>query len=216
MSDLDTAYRSLAKADPVLARLVEAVGRPDPFTWSESHQLTKGNFQAMALHIVGQQISTAAALTIYGRVVAAVGGELTAASAQSVSVDVLRAAGLSRAKASYLHALAARELDGLLDLDGLSTVDDAEALAALTAVKGVGLWSAQMFLVHQLKRTDVLPAGDVGIRRAVERAWGLASLPTVEEARTRALPWSPYRTYAAALLWRSLAGPGQGPARRTG
>lgn len=166
----------------------------------------------MALHIVGQQISTAAALTIYGRVVAAVGGELTAASAKSVSVDVLRAAGLSRAKAGYLHALATRELDGLLDLDGLSSVDDAEALDALTAVKGVGLWSAQMFLVHQLKRTEVLPAGDVGIRRAVERAWGLASVPTVEETRTRALPWSPYRTYAAALLWRSLANPAGFPA----
>lgn len=218
---LATAYGHLAAADPVLRRLVGSVGRPDPFTWQERGYPASSNFAAMALHIVGQQISTAAALTIFGRVAASMGGEVTPAGLLALPEDRLRACGLSRAKASYLHDLARRQAQGAIDLENMADVDDATALADLTAVRGVGLWSAQMFLVHQLKRPDVLPAGDIGIRRAIERAWQLDGVPGVEETRRRALPWAPFRTYAAALLWASLSTPlafaerPRGRARRT-
>ncbi|MER5916995.1 hypothetical protein ABT124_43270 [Streptomyces sp. NPDC001982] len=198
------AYSHLSAADPVLAQLIEWVGRPDPFTWAEREYPSSTNFEVMALHIVGQQISTAAAMTIYRRLSDAAGG--------AVSPEGLLA--LPWAKAGYVHDLARRQAEGVIDLEGMVGVDDAAALAALTAVRGVGLWSAQMFLVHQLKRADVLPAGDIGIRRAVQRAWQLDAVPGVEETRRRALPWSPYRTYAAALLWASLAAPPP-PAQRT-
>lgn len=208
------AYSHLAAADPVLEQLIERVGRPDPFTWAERNYPSSTNFEAMALHIVGQQISTSAALTIYGRVSDAAGGAVTPAGLLALSGDQLRSCGLSRAKAAYLHDLARRQAEGAIDLEDMAGEDDAAALAALTAVRGVGLWSAQMFLVHQLKRADILPAGDIGIRRAVQRAWQLDAVPGVEETRRRALPWSPYRTYAAALLWTSLAAPppARGPA----
>lgn len=158
----------------------------------------------MALHIVGQQISIAAALTIFARVTAAAGGAVTPDSLLALADDDLRACGLSRAKAAYLHDLARRQADGHIDLEHMDDVDDATALVDLTAVHGVGLWSAQMFLIHQLERPDILPAGDVGIRRAIQNAWQLTDVPSIEETRRRATSWAPYRTYAAALLWASL------------
>ncbi|MGY6026602.1 DNA-3-methyladenine glycosylase family protein [Streptomyces spinosirectus] len=203
---LATAYGHLAAADPVLRRLVGSVGRPDPFTWQERGHPASSKFAPMALHIIGQQISTTAALAIFGRISASMGGEATPAGLLDLPEDRLRACGLSRAKASYLHDLARRQAQGAINLENMAYVDDATAPADL-AVRGVGLWSAQMFLVHQLKRPDLLPAGDIGIRRAIERAWRLDAVPGVEETRRRALPWAPYRTYAAALLWASLATP---------
>src|SRR3954451_11308555 len=118
--------------------------------------------------------------------------------------DRLRSLGLSRAKAAAIVGLARMHLDGTLDLDGLDDLDDAQVVHALTAARGVGLWTAQMFLIHQLRRSDVLPAGDLGIRQAVRAAWALPALPRIEEVRQRGERWSPYRTYAAALLWASL------------
>ena len=158
----------------------------------------------MALHIVGQQISITAALTIFARVTAAAGGTLTPQSLLCLSADALRACGLSRAKASYLHDLARRQADGAIDLEHMDDVDDETALDDLTAIHGVGLWSAQMFLMHQLERPDILPAGDIGIRRAIQHAWKLVDLPSIEESRRRATMWTPFRTYAAVLLWASL------------
>ncbi|MFJ9539767.1 DNA-3-methyladenine glycosylase family protein [Streptomyces sp. NPDC101225] len=213
---LVTAYRHLAAADPVLKQLVGSVGRPDPFTWREHGYPTSSNFAAMALHIVGQQISTAAALTIFGRISAAMGGDLTPAGLLALPEDRLRACGLSRAKASSLQDLARRQAEGVIDLEHMDGTDDATALAALTAVRGIGLWSAQMFLVHQLKRPDILPAGDIGIRRAIQHAWQLDSVPGIEETRLRALPWAPYRTYAAALLWTALSSPARSGERPGG
>jgi endonuclease III len=145
------------------------------------------------------------ALTVFGRVTAAAGGALTPYGLLALSEDALRTYGLSRAKAHYLHDLARRQAEGIIDLEHTDDVGDTTALADLTAVRGVGEWSAQMFLVHQLRRPDILPAGDVGIRRAVQRAWQLTDVPGIEGTRRRALPWSPNRTYAAALLWASLA-----------
>ncbi|MEV0186683.1 hypothetical protein AB0I54_47015 [Streptomyces sp. NPDC050625] len=216
----ETAYGHLAAADPVLRQLVRTVGRPDPFTWEKRGYPTSSHFAALVLHIVGQQISTAAALAIFGRISASMGGDITPAGLLGLPEGGLRACGLSRIKASYLHDLARRQADGAIDLENMGDVDDATALADLTAVRGVGLWSAEMFLLHQLKRPDIMPAGDHGIRRAIQRAWRLDAVPGIEETRHRALPWAPYRTYAAALLWTSLSalapfgdGPGGGACR---
>ncbi len=118
--------------------------------------------------------------------------------------DRLRELGLSHAKATAIDGLAQRHRAGTLDTDDLDGLSDEQVVAALTATNGIGLWTAQMFLIHQLRRPDVLPAGDLGIRQAVERAWTLPELPTISEVREIGERWSPQRTYAAALLWTSL------------
>jgi DNA-3-methyladenine glycosylase II len=119
--------------------------------------------------------------------------------------EELRAAvGLSRAKVAFLRSLAEHVVAGELDLDRLDALGDDEVIAELVAVKGIGEWSAHMFLMFQLKRPDVLAVGDLGIRRAVERAYGLPDLPSAAELTELAEPWRPYRTPACLLLWRSL------------
>jgi DNA-3-methyladenine glycosylase II len=200
----EVAYQRLAETEPVLAGLIRTYGKPDPFLWADGGRTGTSHFAAMALHIIGQQISTTVAFTIYDRIAATTGSVLDPRGVLALGADRLRACGLSRAKADYLLGLAQAQTDGTIDIEHLSGLDDTEATAALTAMRGIGLWSAQMFLVHQLQRPDVLPAGDVGIRRGIRLAWELPETPSVEEARITALPWSPYRTYAAALLWRSL------------
>lgn len=119
----------------------------------------------------------------------------------------LRAAGLSGAKARSLRDLAERVLDGRLSFARLAASDDATAQAELDAVRGVGPWSAQMFLLHHLRRPDVFPAADVGLQRAAQSAFGLERRPTAPELAERAERWRPYRSFAAALLWASGADP---------
>ncbi|GAB2852511.1 hypothetical protein GCM10027176_64240 [Actinoallomurus bryophytorum] len=201
---MEDHYRSLAALDPVLADLVEAYGRPDPFEWSDGGRTGSSRFAAMTLHIVGQQISTVVAFVIFDRIAAATGAVPTPEAVLALGAERLRECGLSRAKAGYLLDLARSQASGLIDLEDMADLGDAEAIAALTAVRGIGLWSAEMFLIHQLHRPDVLPAGDVGLRRAIGLAWELPAVPGVNEVRTRASAWSPHRTYAATLLWRSL------------
>jgi DNA-3-methyladenine glycosylase II len=203
-SDFEQQYRSLAEVDAVLARLVATYGRPDPFEWHDGGRSGSSNFAAMVLHITGQQISTKAAFAIFDRIAAAAGGTPTPDGILALSAERLRGLGLSWAKAAYLRDLAQRQASGLIDLEDMTGLDDDEAIAALTAVRGIGLWSAETFLINQLHRTDVLPAGDAGIRRAVRDAWELEAMPSVGEVRERASAWAPHRSYAAALLWRSL------------
>ena len=143
---------------------------------------------------------------VFDRIQDAAGGRIDPARVDGLGPDRLRSLGLSRAKAAAIVGLARMHLDGTLDLDGLDDLDDAQVVHALTAARGVGLWTAQMFLIHQLRRPDVLPAGDLGIRRAVQRCWSRRALPPIEEVRQRGERWSPDRTYAAALLWASLRG----------
>ena len=200
-----TAYSGLATQDPVLAELIDAHGRPDPFIWEVGGRTGTSNFAAMVLHILGQQISIPVALILFDRVAAATGAVPTPQAILDLDPDTLRGFGLSRAKASYLRDLAARVEDGRLDIEQMDHLTDPDAVTALTAVKGIGLWSAQMFLIHQLHRADILPAGDIGVRRGIERAWGLPELPTIDAARSRGHAWAPYRSYATALLWRSLS-----------
>jgi DNA-3-methyladenine glycosylase II len=202
------AYLALARDEPVFARLIADYGHPSPFDWHDGGRTGTSQFAAMTLHIVGQQISAAVAFRIYDRVSAACAGIPTAAVILAVGAERLHAAGLSSAKTSYLLALAEAQTSGAIDIEAM-TDRDAEAIATLTAIRGIGLWSAQTFLIHNLARPDVLPAGDLGIRRAIATQWQLAKLPTSKAVSTRATEWAPYRSYAAALLWRSLAPVGQ-------
>jgi DNA-3-methyladenine glycosylase II len=155
--------------------------------------------------IVGQQLSTKAAATIYGRLTELFDGR-TPTPQQLLDADpeAIRAAGMSRPKIAYLRSLAEHVLSGELELDRLNELDDDEIIAELTAVKGLGVWTAHMFLVFFLSRADVLPVGDLGIRRAVEREYGLDELPAAETIEEIAAPWRPHRSLASLYLWRSL------------
>jgi DNA-3-methyladenine glycosylase II len=205
------AYDALAASDLVLSRLAGIYGRPDPFISGDGGRTGSDDFVGMVLHIVAQQISWPAALTIFDRIAVAAGGRPTTATLAQVGVDGLRACGLSRARASSLLDLAARQDSGLIDVTGMRGLPDDEVTAALTSVRGVGAWTAQMFLIHQLHRPDVLPAGDLGIRHGVQVAWHLTVMPSVRQVQERGAVWAPHRTYAAALLWRSLQPPVNGP-----
>jgi DNA-3-methyladenine glycosylase II len=155
--------------------------------------------------IVGQQLSTKAARTIYGRLAALFGGKPpTPPELIAAEEEALRAAGLSRQKIGYLRDLAARVQSGELELDLLDELPDEEISARITAVKGLGQWSADMFLMFHLRRPDVLPVGDLGIRRAVEQLYRLPGLPDADDLRTLAEPWRPWRTLACLYLWESL------------
>lgn len=206
----DDPYERLLALDPVLRSIARLRGRPDPFVWFAAGGAGLTNLAAMVLHIASQQISTTAALAVFGRVRDAAGGRIDPAIIERLGPDRLRRLGLSRSKSLAITGLARMHLDGTLDTDDLDQLDDRQAIQALTAVRGIGLWTAQMFLIHQLRRPDVLPAGDLGIRQAVRRGWSWPALPPIEEVRRLGERWSPHRTYAAALLWASLQGePGQ-------
>ncbi len=165
------------------------------------------HYGALVRAITGQQLSVAAARTIYARLSARF--EDRAPTPQEILDDepeeLRAAAGLSRAKVGYLRSLAEHVLSGELELERLDDLSDDDVLAELVAVKGLGVWTAQMFLMFQLERPDVLPVGDLGIRRAIERAYGLDALPDTAQMESIAEPWRPQRTLACRYLWRSLS-----------
>ncbi|MFJ8613539.1 DNA-3-methyladenine glycosylase family protein [Streptomyces sp. NPDC093675] len=208
-----TAYRReyarLAAKEKVFADLVSEYGRPDPFVWFDGGRTGSSLFAAMLLHMVGQRISAVAAFTVYDRISEAVGGLPTPEGVLALGADRLRGLGLSPAKADYVTDLARHQAARTVDLQAMSGLDDDAVIDALTSVKGVGRWSAQAFLMRQLRRPDVLPAEDEGIRRAVRARWSLTHLPTVGEVRKMSADWSPYRSFASALLWKSLYPPGE-------
>ncbi len=192
-----------ACGDPVMATLVRRLGPLD----HEARRRGRPDeaYGALVRIIVGQQLSTKAARAIYARLTALFDDRApTPEQLLTADEDTLRTAGLSRPKVSYLRDLAARVLDGRLDLNALHALPDEEVVAGITAVKGLGRWSADMFLMFHLGRPDVLPVGDLGIRRAVERAYGLPALPDPDELRTLAAPWRPECTLACLYLWESL------------
>lgn len=200
-----SAYAELARRDPVLAGVLAAYGPVPPFAWHDGGRTGTSQFAAMLLHVTGQRISAVAAFTVYDRIIAATGGGVpTARAIAALGPDRLHACGLSAARAGHAIALAEAQLSGPLDIEHLDAVPDDEVLARLTAVPGIGLWSAQTFLIHNLARPDVLPEADQGIRQAIQNLWSLDRPPTPTQVRQRGRPWSPYRSYAAALLWRSL------------
>jgi DNA-3-methyladenine glycosylase II len=197
-------YAVLGRADPVLDRLIQKVGTPDPFAFPDGGRTSGNNFAGMVLHIIAQQISIKVALVLYDRLTAALDAPPTPVGVLRLDLDQLRALGMSHSKASYLHYLADAVVAGDLAIDALDEVRDDDVITALTRVKGIGPWSAEMFLIHQLRRPDILPAGDLGIRTAVQRAYTLTDLPLIADVRQRGTAWSPYRTLASTLLWRSL------------
>ena len=199
----DDALQHLLGADPVLGALVEAHG---PLDEEERRRGRPAEaYGALLRSIVGQQLSTKAARTIYERLTALFDGQTPSPEELlAINPDELRTAGLSRAKASYLRSLAEHVIAGELELDRLTELPDDEVIAQLTAVKGLGPWTAHMFLIFHLGRPDVLPVGDLGVRRAVQLAYGMEDLPTVAELERLADPWRPHRSLASLYLWRSL------------
>jgi len=194
----------LRRSDPVLAQVIAEVGplgnardgRPD----RDDH------YGALVRTITGQQLSVLAARAIYGRLTERFGGR-TPTPQQILDDDpeeLRAAAGLSRAKVSYLRSLAEHVLSGELELERMDALPDERVMEELVAVKGLGEWSAHMFLMFHLDRPDVLPVGDLGIRRAIERAYGLGELPDAATMEKIAEPWRPHRTLACRYLWRSL------------
>jgi DNA-3-methyladenine glycosylase II len=198
------AITHLREADPVLAALIDELGPRglDDGRDGSPHD----HYGTLVRAIVGQQLSTKAAASIFARLTERYGGRTpTPEEVLAADPEELRAAaGLSRAKVGYLRSLAEHVLSGELELEILEELDDEQVIAELVAVKGLGVWSAQMFTMFHLQRPDVLPVGDLGIRRAIERAYGLPALPDPGEMEALAEPWRPYRTLACRYLWRSL------------
>jgi DNA-3-methyladenine glycosylase II len=188
----------------VLAALIESVGPLGDSRDGRPHP--DDHYGALVRTIVGQQLSVSAARAIYGRLIERFGGRPpTPQEILDDDPEALRAAaGLSHAKVRFLRSLAEHVLSGELELARLDELDDEQVAAELTAVKGIGQWSTDMFLMFHLGRTDILPVGDLGIRRAFERAYGLAELPEAAEMERIAEPWRPHRTLASRYLWRSL------------
>jgi len=188
----------------VLAAIIDEVGPLDDAR--EGRPDREDHYGALVRTITGQQLSVAAARAIYGKLTARFDDRPpTPAEILDDEPEELRAAaGLSRAKVTYLRSLAEHVISGDLELERLDELSDEDVIAELTAVKGLGLWSAHMFLMFHLSRPDVLPVGDLGIRRAIERAYGLDELPEAAAIERIAEPWRPHRTLACRYLWRSL------------
>ena len=200
------ALAHLRAADPTLRGLIDEIG-PDGLGDPRRGLNPDDHYGALIRSIVGQQLSTSAARAIYTRLLDRFGGRPpTPAEVLADEPEALRAAaGLSRAKVSFLRSLAEHVIDGSLELDRLDRLPDEQVVAELVAVKGLGVWTAHMFLMFHLQRPDVLPVGDLGIRRAMMIRYGLPALPAPAEMEKVAEPWRPHRTLACLYLWRSLA-----------
>ena len=190
----------LVERDPVLAALVERYGqaprrRPVPVA---------RRFESLAEAIVYQQLAGRAAATIHGRFVAALGGTVTPESVLAASDEVLAACGLSRAKAASIRDLADQVASGRIALDRIGRLSDEEVVDHLTRVRGIGPWTAQMFLLGTLGRLDVWPTGDYGVRAGFGRAWGLPAIPTPKELDQLGEPFRPYRSLVAWYCWRVM------------
>lgn len=194
------AINHLKRVDPVMMDVIERVGRCtlEPRTeWT--------HFDALVRSIVYQQLSGKAAATIHGRVLELVGeGDGAASRIVGTSHEALRTAGLSNAKANYVRNLAEHVLDGSLPVDSLHELTDDEIVEALVQVKGIGRWSAQMFLMFRLGRSDVLPELDLGVQKGIQKAYRMRKLPTPKQVLTRGAKWAPYRTIGAWYMWRIL------------
>jgi len=198
--DYTKARRMLARRDPILRDLMRRHG---PCGLADSQHTDP--FQALVHAIISQQLSTKAAATIAARVDALLDDVPAPARVAAVSDAQLRGAGLSGQKVGYLRDLCTRVTDGSLPLDTLDALPDEEVIAALTRVKGIGRWTAEMFLMFRLHRPDVLPVGDLGIVKAVQRAYRLRTLPSPTRLLRLGESWRPYRSVACWYLWASLA-----------
>ena len=195
----DAATAAIAAADPAFAAFIDRAGRFEP-------RPGEGDpFTSLARAIVFQQLAGRAASAIYGRFVAAIGGTVTADAILGIAPEQLRAAGLSGNKTLSLIDLATKVREGTVPLDGIEALADDEIVTRLTTVRGIGPWTAEMFLLFELGRPDVWPVDDLGIRNAVKRFYGLE--PTKDNMQQVAEPWRPWRSVASWYLWRSLSLP---------
>ena len=195
---MHAAIRHLKTCDPVLGALIERVG---PYTI----EFREPTFETLVRSIVFQQLSGKVARVIYGRLAQALpDGRLTPQGILSLRPERMRRLGLSRQKTVYIRDLARQTAKGKITFEILADFPDEEVIAHLTAVKGIGEWTAQMFLIFALQRHNVLPTGDLGIRSAIKKVYGLAELPKPREVEEIARGWHPYCTVASWYLWRSL------------
>jgi DNA-3-methyladenine glycosylase II len=203
-----SAAGELATADPTMAALIERLGDIDIETRlrRRSEERPADAYGALLRAIVGQQLSTKAARTIYGRILELFDGR-TPAPEQLLEAEEadLRSAGLSGRKVEYIRDLASHVIDGELELDRLEQLSDEEAIEESVAVRGLGLWTAEMFLIFHLERPDVLSGGDLGIRKAIQVEYGLEEMPTPTRVLEIGEPWRPHRSLASLYLWESLA-----------
>jgi DNA-3-methyladenine glycosylase II len=196
--DKQRARRHLRKSDPVMRAMIDAVG---PCTMRRQ----RDRFGVLVRSIVSQQISTKAAHSIWARLVQLLGPDgVTAANLAGFSLAELRSVGLSSQKAGYLTDLQAKVNDGTVHLRQIGRLSDAKVVDVLTQVKGIGRWTAQMFLIFSLGRPDVFPDADLGVRTAIRDRYGLDDLPDKETAHRIAAPWRPYASVASWYCWRSL------------
>lgn len=198
--DFARARRALMRRDPVLAPVVRKYKHR---TILDTPSLDP--FSALVRTITSQQLSTKAAATIHRRILDLMpGGVATPEAIEKTADAALRSAGLSRQKIAYVRDLAKHASNGDLPLHSLNSLGDEDVITAITKVKGLGRWSAEMFLMFRLHRADVLPVDDLGIVVAVQRLYGLRKRPKPDRLRKIAEPWRPYRTVACWYLWRSL------------
>jgi DNA-3-methyladenine glycosylase II len=196
--DHAAATRHFRKADPVIAGVIKQVG---PCTLKPQ----RDRFNMLVRSIISQQISTAAARSIRAKLDALIAPEKVSPEVLArFSLEQLKSAGLSSQKATYLHDLAAKTAYGTVRLKTIGKMKDEEAIEELIQVKGIGRWTAQMFLIFSLGRPDVFPPDDLGIKMALRNLYGLSDLPTKSEAHALAAPWTPHSTFATWYLWRSL------------
>ena len=191
------AILHLKKSDPILRAIIEKVG---PFSMNYGEP----TFHNLAESILYQQLNGKAAATIFKRFTDAAGDPLTPEGILSLTDAQMRAVGLSKQKTSYLRDLAAKTKAGLLEFEKLSTLPDLEVIEHLTQVKGIGVWTAHMFLMFTLRRPDVLPIGDYGIQVALKKHYRKRKLPKPKDMEKIAKSWAPYRSIACWYLWRSL------------
>jgi DNA-3-methyladenine glycosylase II len=205
------AARRLAERDQVMAGLVDTFGLPRLSKPGDTH------FAALVRSIVFQQLAGAAASTIHRRLVVALGGDVTPEAMLALAPEELRAAGMSGNKAASVCDLAAKVLDGTVVLDpgGLAREGDEEVIERLTMVRGIGRWTAEMFLMFQLRRLDVWPTGDLGVRKGFGVAWAIP-MPSAKELQPLGDPFRPYRSAVAWYCWRAAEQPGQAASPVTG
>jgi DNA-3-methyladenine glycosylase II len=191
------AINHLKKSDPILRAIIERVG-PCRMEFSGPE------FSSLAEAIVYQQLNGKAAVTIFNRFAALAGEPLTPEGILKLSDEQLRSVGLSKQKSAYLKDLSAKTSAGLLDFARLPALSDEEVIKHLTQVKGIGEWTAHMFLIFSLRRPNVLPTGDYGVQVAIKKHYKKRKLPKPDVMEKIARPWAPYRSIACWYLWRSL------------
>ena len=187
----------LRRSDPVLRGIIDRVG---PYRI----QFRDPDFETLVKSIVFQQLSGRVAGVIFGRVADAVGGKLTPENILKLRPARMRSLGLSGQKTAYIRDLARHTREGRVVFEELRELPDEHVIERLTQVKGIGVWTVHMFLIFALQRLNVLPTGDLGIRNAIRKAYGMEELPKPAEMETLAEPWRPYCTVASWYLWRSL------------